>query len=671
MAWLAVAWGALTVPLLALFALSVPAVHARKLEPLPAVQVGLDQLGLPVTWYAAWWSAVLLAFAAVCFAAAGLIVARRPQERAAWFAALFLVALGAANAPNMEALVWQRPALEGAATGAFQLFLGCLVLFLFTFPDGRFRPRWSWAVVVAAVAGLAVARGSVAAPITDALFWALLIALAAGIAAQVHRYRRVSTAEQRQQTRWVTLAMAVAVASQLFFPLLEAVPALARPGAGAALLDMASPAGISLGFSLIPGALVVALLRQRLWGLDVVVNRALVYGAVTAALLLLYVGVATGLGRSLGAPGDAGGSLLAAAVVALVVAPLRDRVQRGVNRMMYGQRDEPYRVLSVLGQRLEATVAPHAVLQTIVDTVAGALKSPYVALALPQRNAELHVAAEKGSRTSDVVVLPLVHRHQSVGELRVAPRSASETFNPADQALLDDLSTSAGAAVHAVQLAEELQSSRERLVTAREEERRRLRRDLHDGLGPALASMTLQAETACELVARQPDVAVSILSDLVGQLQSSTADIRRLVYDLRPPALDDLGLAQALSLFLARSRSSQLELQLVLPPVLPLLSAAAEVAIYRIVQEAVVNVIRHADARSCTVSLGAEDGGVVIDIEDDGVGLGAHVTEGVGLRSMRERSGELGGTCSVTAGSSGGTRVHVHLPRTSPVEVPS
>jgi hypothetical protein len=168
-AWFAAMWAALTVPLLALFALSVPAVHARKLTPLPAVQVGLDELGLPVAWYAAWWTGVLLAFAVVCFTAAGLIVARRPRERAAWFAALFLITLGAANAPNMEALVWQRPALEGAATLAFQLLVTCLVLFLFTFPDGRFQPGWSRAVVVAVVTGLrcsgpCCSRSSAASP---------------------------------------------------------------------------------------------------------------------------------------------------------------------------------------------------------------------------------------------------------------------------------------------------------------------------------------------------------------------------------------------------------------------------------------------------------------------------------------------------------------------------
>lgn len=666
--WFLAAWLALAVPLVALFALSLPALHARRLEPTAAVRAGLDELGLSVQVYAAWWTGVLAVFAVVCFAVAGSIVRRRPRQRGAWSAALFLVALGAANAPAMEALVWQRPALEPVATLAFQLLLASLLLFLFTFPDGRFRPGWSWLVVAGTLAGLVVARGSVAGPVTDRMFWALLLALAGGIAAQVHRYRRVSTDVQRQQTRWVTVAAAVAVVAQLAFPLLEAVPALTRPGVGATALDMASLAGISLGFSLIPVALAVALLRSQLWGLTVVVNRALVYGALSLGLLALYLGVALGLGRSLGAPGDAGGSLFAAAVVALAFAPLRARIQRGVNRLMYGQRDEPYRVLSGLGRRLEDTIAPHGVLQTLADTVASALRSPYVAVSVRQPDGSQLVAAEAGTAVPGVVVLALVHRHQPVGELRVAPRSAAEVFGPADRALLDDLARQCGATVHAVQLADELQHSRERLVTAREEERRRLRRDLHDGLGPALASMTLQAETAAELMAEQPEVAARIVQDLVEQLQASTADIRRLVYDLRPPVLDDVGLAEALRIFVARSRSNRLRLDLDVCGTLPPLSAAVEVAVYRIVQEAVVNVVRHAGATTCLVGLRAEGGGVVVQVDDDGTGVPDHVTEGVGLRSMRERTAELGGTCTVTS-TPGGTRVLVVLPRTAPVEV--
>jgi signal transduction histidine kinase len=654
-------WTALTIFVLGLFVASVPALYVRQLTPTPAVRAGLDQLGGPVGLYAGYWSAVLVAFAVLCVTVGGVIVWRRPRDGMAWFVALFLIVLGAANAPSIEALVWYRPAMAGAATAAFFLLWSCLILFLFLFPDGRLVPRWAWLPATAAIAA-AVGRGSLAGPPSDAAFFALLAGLLAGLAAQVYRYRRVSTFQQRQQTKWVTVAAAAAVAVQVVFPLLEGVLGLTRPGPGALVVDLANVTGVTAGFALIPLAVGVAVLRYRLWDVDVVINRTLVYGGLTAGLLAVYVAIVGGLGELVWARGDLGLSLLAAGVVALLFAQLRDRLQRGVNRLMYGQRDEPYQVLSELGRRLEATLVPEAVLPAIVETVAGALKLPYAAIAL-QRDGAVQTAVATGTPVADPLRLPLVHQHERVGELVVAPRSPTETFSPADRALLTDLARQASAAAHAVGLTGELQRSRERLVTAREEERRRMRRDLHDGLGPALASMTLQAEAARELLDREPDQAGRLLADLTAQLQASTADIRRLVYDLRPPALDDLGLVGALRTHLARVESATLRTVLEAPGELPALPAAVEVAAYRIAQEAVANMVHHAQARCCTVRLALdEEAALVVEVTDDGVGIAAAPPAGVGLRSMRERAAELGGACVVSARPEGGTRVRASLP---------
>jgi signal transduction histidine kinase len=388
-------------------------------------------------------------------------------------------------------------------------------------------------------------------------------------------------------------------------------------------------------------------------------ERVLSFGFV--GLLAVYLVIVGGLGGLIRARGNLGLSLLAAGVVALLFAPLRARLQRGVNRLLYGQRDEPYQVLSQLGRRLEGTLAPEAVLPAIVETVAGALKLPYAAIAL-HRDGVTQTAAATGSPVADPLRLPLVHQHERVGELVVAPRSPTETLSPADRALLTDLARQASAAAYAVGLTGELQRSRERLVTAREEERRRMRRDLHDGLGPALASMTLQAEAARELVDRQPDQAARLLADLTAQLQASTADVRRLVYDLRPPALDDLGLVGALRAHLARVESANLQVTLAAPDQLPALPAAVEVAAYRIAQEAVANVARHAHARCCTVRLALEGTALVVEVTDDGAGIATAPPAGVGLRSMRERAAELGGACTVTARPEGGTGVRAFLP---------
>jgi signal transduction histidine kinase len=255
----------------------------------------------------------------------------------------------------------------------------------------------------------------------------------------------------------------------------------------------------------------------------------------------------------------------------------------------------------------------------------------------------------------------LSYQGETVGQLILAPRAAGESFSLADRRLLDDLARQAGVAAHAVRLTSDLRRSRERLVSAREEERRRLRRDLHDGLGPQLASVTLKLDAARNLLEHDPAATGTLLADLKTQTQAAIADIRRLVYDLRPPALDDLGLVSALRQQIGQYQYNQLNIKIDAPDNLPPLPAAVEVAAYRIVQEAITNVVRHADARNCIVSLGVGNG-LCLDIRDDGRGLPADRRAGVGLSSMRERATELGGHCEIGPAPGGGTCVMAWLP---------
>lgn len=326
---------------------------------------------------------------------------------------------------------------------------------------------------------------------------------------------------------------------------------------------------------------------------------------------------------------------------------------------MFGRWDEPYRVIAELGRRLETSLDPGAVLPTIVETVAAALSLPYAAIEVREEADPVAVTGTPGDQS---VRLPLVHQAEAVGYLVVAPRSTGRKFSVAELELLGDLARQAGAAVHAVRLTLDLQNARERLVSSREEERRRIRRDLHDGLGPALASMTMQADAARESIEVAPHETKRILDDLVRQLQSSTAEIRRLVYQLRPPALDDLGLAGALKLHLDRADSSKLQMDLDLPEEFPALPAAVEVAAFRITQEAVTNVVRHAGARTCSVRMRFERGCLSVEVLDDGSGIPEPAPSGVGLRSMRERAAELGGECLITSRPDGGTIVSASLP---------
>jgi signal transduction histidine kinase len=416
--------------------------------------------------------------------------------------------------------------------------------------------------------------------------------------------------------------------------------------------------------SLVPVSIGLALLRHRLYDVDVLINRTLVYGALTASVVGVYVLVLAYVGTLFQARGDAL-SLLAAAAVALVIQPLRARLQRGVNHLLYGQRDEPYAVLSGLGKRLEATISPEAVLPTIVATVREALKLPYAAIALEREDA-ITIHATSGMPVADPVRLPLVYRGEAIGHLLLAPRALGETFTPADRRLLEDLGHQAGVAAHAVQLTADLQSSREKLVNAREEERRRLRRDLHDGLGPALAAHTLKVGAARALLPPDAQAADHLLAELEDDIEVALADIRRLVYELRPPALDELGLLGAIRETAAQyapaaGRGGQLTVRVEAPERLPSLPAAVEVAAYRIVQESLANIVRHADARTCRVEL-AVDSALHLTIVDDGVGLPTNRHAGVGLTSMRERAAELGGTCVIESAPAAGTCVRAELP---------
>jgi signal transduction histidine kinase len=416
---------------------------------------------------------------------------------------------------------------------------------------------------------------------------------------------------------------------------------------------------------ILPISLTIAVMRYRLFDIDLLINHSVVYLTLTVILVGVYMFVVGYLGTFFQTGNNLAISLLATGLIAVVFQPLHQRLQRGINHLMYGDRDEPYAALSRLGRRLEVSLAPESVLPTIVETVAQTLKLPYVGIALNQ-NAEFKMVAEFGDLKNEPINLPLIYQGEQAGELILAPRAPGEHFTAAERQLLDDLARQAGVAAHAVRLTADLQRSRERLVTAREEERRRLHRDLHDGLGPQLAGLVLKLETLRNRLKDDP-LTESLLADLARRTYDATADIRRLVYELRPPTLDELGLISALREGAAQYNQqgvNVLNITFDAPEHLPSLPAAVEVAAYRIAQEAITNVVRHAEARTCRVRLRLDEpvGLLCVEVQDDGTGLPIQRRAGVGLHSMRERAEELGGTFIIASPATGGTSVIARLP---------
>ncbi len=622
-----------------------------------------------------------------------LVLARHPRHAVGWslWAFGFVLALddfrgayaryGGGSLPGADALATVGEAVYAPDIAMILLF----VLLPLLFPTGH-PPAPSWRPVVwLAVAGLVVvptagaaglwvarsraARGEPAAiPLPlELAYWipTVIVVLGGGVAALaslVVRFRAAGGAE-RQQLKWFVYGALLC--------LLLVVSFMATP---LARYD----AVLMYGYLSLPIAIGAAMLRYRLYDIDFLINRTLVYGALTVIVVGVYVLVVGFLGAAVQRRGDLVPSLIATGLVAVLFQPLRNRLQRAVNRLTYGDRDEPYRALSRLSQRLGATLAPDQTLPAVVQTVQDALRLPYAAIALRGEDGSFSVAAATGRPGPSPVRLPLVYQGETVGELLLGPRPGESTLTPADRRLVQDLARQAGVAAHAVRLTVDLQRARERLVSAREEERRRLHHDLHDGLGPALASMSLQLAALRNLIAHD-SAAVAILGDVKAQLHDAIADVRRVVYALRPPTLDELGLVGAIREHAARLSQGDPSVAVEASEPLPPLPAAVEVAAYRIALEALTNVARHAGARTCVVRLSveaADSGGaraagtpdpapscrLRLEVIDDGRGVRPDDRAGTGRISMRERAAELGGTLDVGPATGGGTAVVARLP---------
>ncbi len=521
-------------------------------------------------------------------------------------------------------------------------------------PSRRWRP-WAYAagaIVAIPIIGTLFAAGlNYDVPLVDnpfgvpgaaALqygFLALPAAYALGVAAIITRRRR-ATGDEREQMRWLVYAVSLLAAGLV---------ASLFTGDWGAL-----PAVVTLGpFLLVPVAIGAAILKYRLYDIDVIINRTLVYGGLSAAVLAGYGLFVVIGGALLPFSVEWRESVLAAGALALLAYPVREWLQSGVNRLMFGDRDAPYAAMSRLAHRIADTAASSAVLPAVAEAVAEGLRLPYAAIELPGGT-----PVEHGILRGQPQRIPLVHQGVEVGEMVLAPRTPRGQFSTADLRLLDDVARQVAMAAHAVRLAADLQRSRERLVLAREEERRRLRRDLHDGLGSALAGLTLYAGNARGALRDDPDAAQAWLGQLEDGIRAVVKDIRRLAYDLRPPALDELGLVGALG---QHAEGMATPTRMTAPDDLPPLPAAVEVAAYRIVAEAMLNVDRHADATRCDVRLAIGDA-LTVEICDDGRGLPARLQTGVGLLSIKERAAELGGGCEIESAPGGGTLLRAVLP---------
>lgn len=523
-------------------------------------------------------------------------------------------------------------------------------------PTGRWRTYVRLVLAVAAVGvvssafkpdpdveGMGLANPLGVGPDSWVVLWlagqagsvALLALLASPVAlvSLAHRQRQASGTE-RAQLQWLLLGFAtcfVLAVTSAFVP---------------------TPADVlfAVAFSAIPVSIAVAIVRHGMLDVELVTNRTIVYALLTGAGLLTYVGLVALAGRYAGADGT--GPFVAAAVVA-VAASARTRLQRLVDRRLFGARRDPYAVVQQVAAGSSAAGLPG-----LVEAVRDALRLPFVQLL----DAHGEVVAEAGAPVAGTHVLPVVDRGRRLGVLVVGRRSRGERLRAEEESALRDVASRAGSLLLASELQADLQRSVERTVTAREEERRRLRRDLHDGVGPALAGMALQLDSLAGRLGDDPALAQRA-EGLRDRLRGTVGEVRRIVDGLRPAAVDELGLSQALRQLATDDDPVAVAVTTDLPDELP---AAVEVAAYRIVGEAVANALRHALPTRVLVDARVAEGALRVEVTDDGTGFGTDATAGVGLASLHDRAAEVGGTLVVDSRPGAGTRVLALLP----LEVP-
>ncbi|WP_448616547.1 sensor histidine kinase [Modestobacter sp. URMC 112] len=528
---------------------------------------------------------------------------------------------------------------------AFAVIPLSTVLFVL-FPDGRPpTPRWRPAVWLGwgatALAAAAAAAGGTAAPVTGAVWTAAGLA---GLAALAVRWRRAEGVA-RQQLKYLLLAGLLVL---LLYTVADLLPYHAEQAA-----YLAVPL-------LLVGAVAGAVLRYRLYDVDVVIRRTVVFAGVTGLVFLTYVGVAA----ALGATASERAALTASVVVAAVAEPARRRIQRATTGLLFGRRDEPLAALGLLRDRMRDATDETQLAAAVTDVVPRLLRTRTVALRL-LRDGETREVARVGPAGADTAEFPLVHQSELLGTLLVGLRQPGVPFGRADTVLLDEIAHQVAAAAHAVRLRAELRAAADRAHRAAEAERERLRRELHDRLGPLLVGTGLTVD-GLRRSAPGEDLA-GLLEEVAAQLRSASGEVRRIVDRLQPAALLELGLVEAVRDHLDRLAalpgvpSSELVVRGVGP-----LPAAVQEAAYALVLEAVTNTLRHADATALTVRI-QQDGPVLeVAVTDDGRGLARPYVAGVGIGSMRRRAVELGGSCTLAPAPGGGTHVHA----TFPLEVP-
>lgn len=519
-------------------------------------------------------------------------------------------------------------------------------LLVVCFPDGRFPARWL-TVPVAGSLVLAVSHGLSRGEVSKEGWWpAAILAAVALTAVPIYRYRTTTDSSERKSLRWGLLGLIISFESFAILGLVSGT--IGGPGAVSEALANIAALPLPAGFA-------VGLLAGSKWNVDAGLHAVVLATILGIPLAAAYAGV-SGLALHSGAqPAVAG--WLGAGTVAVLAVPSFHFGRQVAGRLLYRGRPDASTVMARLDNALaaqnEVKDIPLAALRSIVADVGlsgAALRGGGM------------LQARTGLLGSVNEVFPVLYQNEQLATLLVPPRRGEDELSHRDREILALLASHLGPALHGARSMAALTDAHSLLLNAREEERRRLRRDLHDDLSPTLAGLTLSA-AAFARRARDIDQALADSAlELQQDIQSAVRQSREIAYDLRPPILDTQGLVSAIAGRINAQDTEPLELRIEAPERIPELPAAVDVAALRIVQEAVANVRRHAQARTCVVRLSITGGRLEVSVTDDGIGLPELLTPGLGIASIKERARELGGSAHFAAAEGGGSRVSVTLP---------
>jgi len=632
---------------------------------------------------------------AITFGTVGALVAsRQPRNPIGWIALASGIASGLQGVAN-EYAVWAMlahdpPLALGELAAWFPAWIWIpgtagAALILLLFPDGHLlSARWRW-VVGLAIAGVVLASGGFAlvpgplenfrdvtnpfgiaseqpilttAVVGETIYGVAFILSAVAVAL---RFRR-SRGDERQQMKWLVAAgvfLAVTLVSSFADQIVNPAPA-AQSALWVSLL-------VITGFASLPIAMGFAILKYRLYDIDVVISKAVVYGSLAAFITLIYLVIVAGIGAIAGSGGNVFLSAVAAAVVAVAFQPARRWAQRLADRLVYGKRASPYEVLSGFSERLGDAYSIDEVLPRLTRVLAEGIGADRVVVWLGGSGSLRPAAgwpdAEGLTRVTGLEELPdrafeVRHQGEPLGAITVS-MPPSEPMTQAQEKLVVDVATQAGLVMRNVALLDNLQESRRRIVSAQDERARKLERNIHDGAQQQLVALTVQLRLLEQQIERDPATAKEKAARLQVDATAALEDLRNLARGIYPPLLADKGLAAALE---AQARRSPVPVTLEADGV-GRVDQDLEAAVYFCVLEALQNVAKYADASNATVRLAEDDGTLTFEVADDGRGFDPAATgHGTGLQGMSDRLAALSGELVVSSAPGSGTRVSGRIP---------